>query len=173
MIHLGPRRIPAGRQKRLEEGVEAPCTGLAATLDRMGFPLGRLTTGTPPRLDARTIRYECVGAAAGFQRVHPSPPALARRRGLDVQASDVPPMPLSFATDPRAVDPASLTVCHVTRTTPETHAIVTANAHLLPQYESNEGKGQSPRYCPSLDKKVERFPQRCAPSLPYCPPFGG
>lgn len=62
VIHLGPRRIPAGRQRRLEEGVEAPCTGLAATLDRLGFPLGRLTTGTPPRLDGRTIRYECVAS---------------------------------------------------------------------------------------------------------------
>jgi len=125
VIHIGTETTPAGRVG------EAPSTGLAATLARFGFPLGRLKTGTPPRLDGRTID----------------------RAGLDVQAGDDPPSPFSTLTD-RIVTPQI--VCHVTETTAASHDLIRANLDRAPIY-SGQIEGTGPRYCPSIEDKVVRF----------------
>jgi len=128
LIHIGTEKIPAGRVG------EAPSTGLSVTLERAGFRLGRLKTGTPPRLDGRTIDWA----------------------GLDRQPGDDPPPPFSFLTD-RIVTPQR--VCHITATTPATHALIHANLHLSPMY-SGQIESVGPRYCPSIEDKVVRFAQR-------------
>ncbi|ETW09331.1 tRNA uridine 5-carboxymethylaminomethyl modification enzyme GidA, variant 1 [Aphanomyces invadans] len=139
-IFIGDKSFPAGRALRESHGVEAPSMGLAATLERFKFPLGRLKTGTPPRLDGRTI---CLD-------------------GLEVQPSDVAPTPFSFlhGFDQPLPLHASFRPCHVTYTNEATHAIVRENLHFLPQYSENDGKGIGPRYCPSIDAKVTRFADR-------------
>jgi tRNA uridine 5-carboxymethylaminomethyl modification enzyme len=128
LIHMGEIRIPAGRVG------EAPSLGLSNTLNSFGFSLGRLKTGTPPRLDGATIDW---GA-------------------LEVQHGDDPPSPFSFLTD--AITTPQ-TVCHVTRTTPETHAIIRANLHRAPIY-SGQIESTGPRYCPSIEDKIVRFAHR-------------
>ena len=125
LIHRGEEQIPAGRIG------EAPATGLAWTLERVGFAMGRLKTGTPPRLDGKTIDW---GA-------------------LEVQPGDDPPIPFSFLTD-RITTPQI--VCHITETRPETHAIIRANLHRSAVY-SGQIEGTGPRYCPSIEDKVVRF----------------
>ncbi len=128
LIHIGEKKIPAGRVG------EGPAVGLAETLGRLGFGLGRLKTGTPPRLDGRTID----------------------RAGLVRQAGDEPPEPFSTMT-------ASITTrqidCHITRTTPATHAIIAANIHRSPMYSGQIGS-RGPRYCPSIEDKIVRFGDR-------------
>ncbi|MBM3487565.1 MAG: tRNA uridine-5-carboxymethylaminomethyl(34) synthesis enzyme MnmG [Alphaproteobacteria bacterium] len=124
-IHIGTRTIPAGRVG------EAPALGLSATLARAGLALGRLKTGTPPRIDGRTID----------------------RAGLDVQPGDDPPPPFSTMTD-RITTPQI--VCHVTETTPAGHALIRANLHRAPMY-SGQIESVGPRYCPSIEDKVVRF----------------
>jgi len=128
LIHIGERKIPAGRVG------EAPSLGLSETLYRMGFALGRLKTGTPPRLDGTTIDWQ----------------------GLDVQLGDDPPSPFSYLT-------ASITTpqrpCHITSTTAATHQIIRANLHRSPMY-SGQIESIGPRYCPSVEDKVVRFAQR-------------
>jgi tRNA uridine 5-carboxymethylaminomethyl modification enzyme len=128
LIHIGEEKIPAGRVG------EAPSHGLALTLGRAGFALGRLKTGTPPRLDGTTID----GA------------------GLDAQPGDDPPPPFSFVTD-RIATPQI--VCHITATTPATHAVIRANLGRSPLY-AGEITGIGPRYCPSIEDKVVRFAAR-------------
>ena len=128
LIHMGETRIPAGRVG------DAPSLGLSKTLDSLGFALGRLKTGTPPRLDGATIDWAA----------------------LEVQHGDDPPSPFSFLT--RAVTTPQ-TVCHITRTTPETHAIIRANLHRAPMY-SGQIESTGPRYCPSIEDKVVRFASR-------------
>ena len=125
LIHRGEEQIPAGRIG------EAPAIGLARTLERAGFAMGRLKTGTPPRLDGKTIDW---GA-------------------LEVQPGDDPPIPFSFLTD-RITTPQI--VCHITETRPETHAIIRANLHRSAVY-SGQIEGTGPRYCPSIEDKVVRF----------------
>ncbi|RHY82106.1 hypothetical protein DYB31_001924 [Aphanomyces astaci] len=141
-IFIGDKSFPAGRTLResYEQGVEAPSMGLAATLERLKFPLGRLKTGTPPRLDGRTICFD----------------------GLEVQPSDAVPTPFSFLHAFKQPLPlqSSFRPCHVTYTNEATHAIVRQNLHLLPQYSENDGNGIGPRYCPSIDAKVTRFADR-------------
>ncbi|MDA0661847.1 MAG: tRNA uridine-5-carboxymethylaminomethyl(34) synthesis enzyme MnmG [Proteobacteria bacterium] len=125
LIHIGEEKIPAGRVG------EAPSTGLSATLARFGFPLGRLKTGTPPRLDGRTIDYA----------------------GLTVQPGDDCPVPFSTLTDrisQRQVD------CHITTTTKAGHDLIRANLDRAPMY-SGQIEGTGPRYCPSIEDKVVRF----------------
>ena len=131
LIHLGEETIPAGRAARGGEGVEAPSVGLAVTLARAGFRLGRLKTGTPPRLDRTSIDWA----------------------GLEVQHGDEPPLPFSVMTG-RITTPQ--TVCHITGTTPATHALIAANIHRSPVY-SGRIAGTGPRYCPSIEDKVVRF----------------
>ncbi len=128
LIHVGERSWPAGRAGA------APATGLARTLDRLGFPLGRLKTGTPPRLDGRTIRW---GALA-------------------VQEGDDPPEPLSYMT---ATIERQQVPCHLTVTTPATHAIIRSNLDRSPMY-SGRIESRGPRYCPSIEDKVVRFADR-------------
>jgi tRNA uridine 5-carboxymethylaminomethyl modification enzyme len=128
LIHMGETRIPAGRVG------DAPSLGLSKTLDSLGFTLGRLKTGTPPRLNGTTIDWAA----------------------LEVQHGDDPPSPFSFLT--LAIATAQ-TVCHITRTTPQTHAIIRANLHRAPMY-SGQIESTGPRYCPSIEDKVVRFAGR-------------
>ena len=128
LIHIGEEKVPAGRAG------DAPAAGLSATLERYGFRLGRLKTGTPPRLDGSTITWS----------------------GLDVQVGDDPPVPFSFLTD-RITTPQ--VVCHVTGTTSATHALIRANLHRAPMY-SGQIDSTGPRYCPSIEDKVVRFAAR-------------
>jgi tRNA uridine 5-carboxymethylaminomethyl modification enzyme len=128
LIHIGEEKIPAGRVG------ERPSRGLSQTLARHGFALGRLKTGTPPRLDGRTIDWT----------------------GLDVQPGDDPPPPFSFITD-RIETPQ--VVCHITTTTPWTHAVIRANLARSPMY-SGQISSIGPRYCPSIEDKVVRFAER-------------
>jgi tRNA uridine 5-carboxymethylaminomethyl modification enzyme len=125
VIHIGAEQIPAGRVG------EAPSLGLSATLSRFGFALGRLKTGTPPRLDGRTIDWT----------------------GLEIQHGDQPPTPFSFLTE-RISTPQ--TVCHITYTSPRAHALIRENLHRAPIY-SGQIEGVGPRYCPSIEDKVVRF----------------
>jgi tRNA uridine 5-carboxymethylaminomethyl modification enzyme len=128
IIHLGERQIPAGRIG------EAPSLGLSQTLARAGFALGRLKTGTPPRLDGKTIDWA----------------------GLDAQQGDDPPVPFSFLT--RDIMTRQIP-CHITGTTPAGHAVIAANLHRSPMY-SGQIEGVGPRYCPSIEDKVVRFAAR-------------
>ena len=128
LIHMGETKIPAGRVG------DAPSIGLSKTLYSLGLAMGRLKTGTPPRLDGKTINWAA----------------------LEVQHGDDPPSPFSFLTD-RITTPQ--TVCHITRTTPETHAIIRANLHRAPIY-SGQIESTGPRYCPSIEDKVVRFAAR-------------
>lgn len=128
VIHVGEEQIPAGRVG------DRPAVGLAYTFKRLGFALGRLKTGTPPRLDGRTICWE----------------------GLEVQPGDDPPVPFSFLT--RRIETPQVN-CHITGTTPGTHALIRANLHRAPMY-SGQIEGTGPRYCPSIEDKVVRFADR-------------
>lgn len=132
LIHMGETKIPAGRVRG--DGVEEPSTALAETLHRLGFKLGRLKTGTPARLDGRTIDYA----------------------SLEQQDGDDPPRPFSYLTD-RITTPQ--VPCHITTTTPATHEIIRANLHRAPMY-SGQIESVGPRYCPSIEDKVVRFGQR-------------
>lgn len=125
LIHRGEEKIPAGRVG------EKPAVGLALTLEKYGFPLGRLKTGTPARLDGRTI--DCAS--------------------LEKQGADNPPVPFSYLTDKITVPQID---CGITYTTPKTHDIIRANLHRAPMY-SGQIAGTGPRYCPSIEDKVVRF----------------
>lgn len=136
---LGQTSYPAGRHIRDSSTVEPPSIGLALTLERLKFPLNRLKTGTPPRLLSTTIDWD----------------------RLDPQPSDIPPPPFSYLNIESGVKlKDKLISCGQTYTTEETHKIVRDNQHLLPAYDGAEGAGVGPRYCPSLFKKVQRFPDR-------------
>ncbi len=125
LIHRGEERIPAGRVG------EQPTVGLAETLARLEFPLGRLKTGTPARLDGRTIDWS----------------------RCEEQAGDNPPQPFSFLNTEITVPQIS---CFITHTSQTTHEIIRANLHRAPMY-SGAIKGTGPRYCPSIEDKVVRF----------------
>ena len=128
MIHIGATRIPAGRVG------EAPSVGLALALERLGLPLARLKTGTPPRLDGRTIDWA----------------------SLTMQPGDAVPEPLSWMTERitnRQVE------CGITHTTPRTHEIIRGSLHLSAVY-GGRIEGVGPRYCPSVEDKVVRFADR-------------
>lgn len=125
LIHLGEEKTPAGRVG------EAPSMGLSRTLERAGFALGRLKTGTPPRLDGRTIDY---GA-------------------LEVQDGDTPPEPFSYLT--KRIETPQIP-CHITYTNDAAHEVIRANLHRSPMY-SGQIDSSGPRYCPSIEDKVVRF----------------
>ena len=125
LIHIGEKTIPAGRAGDLR------AVALAFTLRRLGFALGRLKTGTPPRLDGRTIRWD----------------------GLTVQQGDDPPEPFSFLT--RKIEVPQIP-CHITWTGPETHAVIRRNIGRSPMY-SGKIRSLGPRYCPSIEDKIVRF----------------
>lgn len=128
VIHIGEVTMPAGRMG------ESPALGLSATLDRHGFALGRLKTGTPPRLDGRTIDWH----------------------GIDKQAADDEPVPFSTLTT-RITTPQI--ECGVTRTGPAAHDLIRANLHRSAMY-SGGITSRGPRYCPSIEDKVVRFGDR-------------
>jgi tRNA uridine 5-carboxymethylaminomethyl modification enzyme len=128
VIHIGDRHTPAGRIG------EAPSVGLARTLERLNLPLGRLKTGTPPRLDRRSIDWE----------------------GLDADPGDAVPEPFSTLTE--AITNPQI-ACRVTATTPATHDIVRANLHRSAVYGGHIS-GSGPRYCPSIEDKIVRFADR-------------
>jgi tRNA uridine 5-carboxymethylaminomethyl modification enzyme len=128
LIHIGEQQTPAGRVG------EAPAVGLSLALERIGFALGRLKTGTPPRLDGRTIAWS----------------------KLEMQPGDDPPEPFSTLTE-RIGRPQI--ECAITRTTAETHAIIRANVHRSPMY-SGQIQSRGPRYCPSVEDKIVRFGER-------------
>ena len=125
LIHRGEERIPAGRVG------EGPSVGLAETLERFEFPLGRLKTGTPARLDGRTINWDV----------------------LEVQKGDSPQIPFSYMNTEISVPQID---CHITYTNEATHKIINDNLHLSAMY-SGRIKGTGPRYCPSIEDKVVRF----------------
>jgi tRNA uridine 5-carboxymethylaminomethyl modification enzyme len=128
VIHLGEERIPAGRAG------EAPAIGLADRLYALGLSMGRLKTGTPARLDGRTIAWD----------------------RLDSQAADDVPSPFSFLTN-RITNPQ--VACGVTATTPETHRIIAERLSESAVY-GGRIQGRGPRYCPSIEDKVVRFADR-------------
>jgi tRNA uridine 5-carboxymethylaminomethyl modification enzyme len=128
LIHIGEQKTPAGRVG------EAPAMGLSSTLERLGFALGRLKTGTPPRLDGTTIDWG----------------------RLEMQPGDEPPEPFSALTariENRQIQ------CAITRTTEATHDIIRANVHRSPMY-SGQIQSRGPRYCPSIEDKIVRFGER-------------
>ncbi|MBB5694212.1 tRNA uridine-5-carboxymethylaminomethyl(34) synthesis enzyme MnmG [Muricoccus pecuniae] len=127
-IHLGPERQPAGRHG------DPASLGLALSLAALGLPVRRLKTGTPPRLDGRTIDWAAV----------------------EPQPGDDPAEPLSWMTE-RITGPQ--VSCGITATTPETHAIIRANLGRAPVH-SGQIQGPGPRYCPSIEDKVVRFAER-------------
>jgi tRNA uridine 5-carboxymethylaminomethyl modification enzyme len=125
MIHIGLQCIPAGRVD------EAPTLKLSSALESRGFRLGRLKTGTPPRLHKDSIDWA----------------------GLEMQEADNPPVPFSFLT--KTITTPQI-ACGITRTTPQTHAIIRNNIHQAPMY-AGQIAGVGPRYCPSVEDKVMRF----------------
>ncbi len=152
LIHCGELTIPAGRARGqraaggpsdlplasgasgAEDALEPPSSGLSRTLARFGFQLGRLKTGTPPRLNGRTINWK----------------SLVEQRGDD------PPQPFSYLTERITVPQIS---CFLTSTTTATHALIRENLHRAPMY-SGQIESSGPRYCPSIEDKVVRFGQR-------------
>ena len=128
LIHLGERSWPAGRVS------EAPAMGLSASFERAGFTLGRLKTGTPPRLDGATIDWSAV----------------------EMQPGDDPPEPFSVLTDNITTPQIQ---CGITRTTAATHEVIRGNVHRSPMY-SGQIKSTGPRYCPSIEDKIVRFGDR-------------
>jgi tRNA uridine 5-carboxymethylaminomethyl modification enzyme len=128
LIHIGERKIPAGRVG------EGPALGLSATLERLGFALGRLKTGTPPRLDGRSIDWA----------------------GVEKQPADREPVPFSSLT--AGIDTPQIE-CGITRTVSRIHELIRANLDRAPMY-SGDITGRGPRYCPSIEDKVVRFADR-------------
>jgi len=128
LIHIGETKIPAGRVG------EGPALGLSTRLYELGLRMGRLKTGTPPRLDGRTIRWD----------------------GLKVQPGDDPARPFSFLTTAITTPQVA---CHITHTTDATHAIIAGNLDRAPMY-SGAIESVGPRYCPSIEDKVVRFKER-------------
>src|SRR5581483_450821 len=128
LIHIGEKQIPAGRIG------EAPAIGLSRTLQNLGLSLGRLKTGTPPRLDGRTITWAA----------------------LEMQPGDNPPEPSSTLT--KQIDNPQVE-CGITRTTDITHKIIRDNVHLSPMY-SGQIASRGPRYCPSIEDKIVKFGER-------------
>lgn len=128
LIHIGEKQIPAGRVD------EAPAMGLSRTLENLGLALGRLKTGTPPRLDGRTIDWSA----------------------LEMQPGDNPPEPFSIFTT--QIENPQIK-CGITRTSQSTHKIIRDNVHRSPMY-SGQIASRGPRYCPSIEDKIVKFGER-------------
>jgi tRNA uridine 5-carboxymethylaminomethyl modification enzyme len=128
VIHVGSRQTPAGRVG------EGPAIQLAVRLQALGLPMGRLKTGTPPRLDRTSLDWESLA---------PDP-------------SDPEPQPFSTLTE--AITNPQV-ACRITATTPETHAVIRENLHLS-AIHAGAISGRGPRYCPSIEDKVQRFATR-------------
>ena len=125
LIHIGETRISAGRAG------EAPALGISDSFESLGFKIGRLKTGTPPRLDGRTVNWAI----------------------LEPQPGDSDPKPFSFSND--KIEREQLP-CYITYTNEKTHEVIRKNLHKSPLY-SGVIKGIGPRYCPSIEDKVVKF----------------
>ena len=128
LIHIGTQQYRGGRSG------EFSAEGLSDSLRRLGITIGRLKTGTPPRLNGRTIDYS----------------------GMEVQHGDAEPVPFSFSTYKLGRPDLP---CHIAYTTPETHRIIRDNLHRAPLY-SGQISGTGPRYCPSIEVKIVNFPDK-------------
>jgi tRNA uridine 5-carboxymethylaminomethyl modification enzyme len=128
VLHFGPSVVPGGRFG------EPPAVGLSDSLRAIGFEVGRLKTGTPPRVNGRTVHYE----------------------RLELQPGDAEPRPFSFTTDRITTGQIP---CHMTRTNPRTHAIIRAGLDRAPVF-TGQITSTGPRYCPSIEVKVVRFPDK-------------
>ncbi len=128
LVHTGKRTYSAGRAG------EPASIELAESLKRLGFPVGRLKTGTPPRLDGRTIDWDA----------------------FDPQPADEQPVPFSFSTE--EIEQPQIT-CFVGYTNENVHQGIRSNLHESPLY-SGQIKGVGPRYCPSIEDKVVKFPEK-------------
>jgi len=133
LIHRGESQTQAGRIAR-DGSLDPASMGLSGALARAGFRLGRLKTGTPPRLDGRTIDWAALGR----------------------QDADPQPVPFSYLTEKIEVPQIA---CGITATTPASHALIRANLHRAPMY-SGQIASTGPRYCPSIEDKVVRFAAR-------------
>jgi tRNA uridine 5-carboxymethylaminomethyl modification enzyme len=128
IMHTGEAKTPGGR------GGEGTTSGISAALTRLGFQLERFKTGTPPRLNARTIDFE----------------------RCELQAGDDDPQPFSFLTD-RLTQPQM--PCYITSTNQAVHDLIRANLHRAPMY-SGQINSSGPRYCPSIEDKIVRFAEK-------------
>jgi tRNA uridine 5-carboxymethylaminomethyl modification enzyme len=126
VLHFGPSIVPGGRMG------EPPAQGLSDSLRAEGLELGRLKTGTPPRVNGRTVHYD----------------------RLEPQHGDAEPRPFSFSTERITTEQIP---CYMTRTNPRTHEIIRANLGRAPLY-TGQITSTGPRYCPSIEVKVVRFP---------------
>jgi tRNA uridine 5-carboxymethylaminomethyl modification enzyme len=133
LLHVGDSTMPGGRMG------EATSAGLSLALSRLGFELGRFKTGTPPRIDGRSIDYAKIETQSGDER----------------------PEPFSFLTD--RIDCRQMP-CWITRTTPELHELIRANLHRAPMY-SGQIQSTGPRYCPSIETKIVRFADKASHQL--------
>jgi len=133
VLHFGASSVAGGRMG------EPPAYGLSDCLQELGFPIGRLKTGTPPRLNARTIDYDA----------------------LERQPGDEEPRPFSFANE--RIEQTQVP-CHITHTNARTHAIIAAALHRSPLYDG-QIQATGPRYCPSIEVKVVRFGDRSSHML--------
>ncbi|MEM7783600.1 MAG: tRNA uridine-5-carboxymethylaminomethyl(34) synthesis enzyme MnmG [Planctomycetota bacterium] len=125
LMHTGEAQTKGGRAG------EGTTTGISSALSRLGFELARFKTGTPPRLNSRTIDFSKT----------------------EIQPGDVQPQPFSFLSDDFEVDQIP---CWITHTSPEVHQLIHDNLHRAPMY-SGQIRGSGPRYCPSIEDKVVRF----------------
>ncbi|NTW51993.1 MAG: tRNA uridine-5-carboxymethylaminomethyl(34) synthesis enzyme MnmG [Chlorobiaceae bacterium] len=130
LIHIGMNHFPGGRTV-----AEPPVAGLTESIISLGFTTGRLKTGTPPRIDSRSVNYDIVTPQPG----------------------DKEPVPFSFQTT--SVSDRNLVSCYMTKTTPVTHAIIRSGFDRSPLF-TGKVKGVGPRYCPSVEDKVFRFPDK-------------
>ncbi len=128
LIHIGQKQIPAGRYN------EKPSTGLSEQISKFKIKIGRLKTGTPPRLDGTTINYS----------------------EIEMQAADDNPYYFSFLTNKTYNKQIS---CGITHTNDEVHKIISENIHLSAMYSGNI-KGVGPRYCPSIEDKIVKFKEK-------------
>ena len=140
---LGHDRYSGGRHLRDSEEVEPPSVGLAKTLARYEFELARLKTGTPARIDGKTIDWDI----------------------LVPQPTEIPATPFSHLLQfndeqPPMIAQGKVIMCRQTATNDETHKLVMKYEDTLPIYDGMDGSGNGPRYCPSIYKKVQRFPER-------------
>ncbi|MEN0021296.1 MAG: FAD-dependent oxidoreductase, partial [Planctomycetota bacterium] len=131
LMHTGESKTPGGRDG------EAPSTGIAASLRTLGFELGRLKTGTPPRVHRESLDWAA----------------------LDVQEGDARPSPFSELTERSAFPVIEQVACRQTRTTEAIHGLIRENLHRAPMF-SGQIESQGPRYCPSIEDKVVRFADR-------------
>jgi len=142
LMHTGGTRTPGGRHG------EAPSTGIAASLERLGFEMGRLKTGTPPRLLRSTIRWDELEPQLGDEDPSPFSAITEHDRAWRAGAIELGAFPAMPQVE-----------CRQTRTTPEIHDDIRANLHLAPMF-SGQIESVGPRYCPSIEDKVVRFADR-------------